>query len=240
MRRNHGDGNSSESTKSSDYYELQHEENSLAKPLMDKKEEEKLKISSAFNSYVLINYILSDMVKKPKSYIIGILTVSITVAFFIIIYNILDVSPVIFLKLSQNQVGESDFIIHARPSVNMTQSGDFFAYNNNFERKDLPEETVPLVNTTYLQSITENSQFYAGFSPRWFGLFDFTNSNNPKRTVPGVAVMLDSAQEIKIGLGRDFSKTLLGYKQAFVTRTTLKYLGIKAGKNEEIQIFIDL
>ena len=172
MKRNYGSPDSSISTMNpSDFDALQQKENTLSKPLIEKKEDKTIKISSAFNTQVLFNYIFSDMFKKPKSYIIGIFTVSITVAFFAIIYNILDVSPVIFLKLAQDQVGESDFIFHAKAGQNISESGDKFIYGHDLDRKVPPPIVWPLVNTTDLQLKTENSTYYNGFTPRWFGLF---------------------------------------------------------------------
>lgn len=53
-------------------------------------------------------------------------------------------------------------------------------------------------------------------------------------------MILDTEKEVEIGLGRDFTKTLLGLSQAFVTKSALKYLGLEANNQDTITVSIDL
>jgi hypothetical protein len=69
-----------------------------------------------------------------------------------------------------------------------------------------------------------------------------TDLANPKKTgttAPGLVMILDTQKEVKIGLGRDFTKTILGQGQAFVTASILKYLGIEPNGIDEIQMVLD-
>jgi hypothetical protein len=199
-----------------------------------------LKIASAFNLLTLLKYIFSDIRKKPRAYKIGIFTVTITVAFVVIIYNILYSAPVVFMKLAEDQVGETDIVFHALDTSKVSEGGDQFAYGTHSKRRLPSYQKWPFVNVTDLQRQTEGSSYYKGFSPRWFGLGNFVNPKDERTEAPGVVVVIDSAQEVKLGLGRHFSKTVIGHKEAIVTRSTLRYLGIKPNNGETIELLIDL
>ena len=177
--------------------------------------------SSYFNIFVLTSYIFSDVKKKPKSYMIGIFTVSLTITFIILLYSILDLLPYIFLKQAQDTVGESDLVYTARSAENISQSADHFAYNSVYHtvRTEAPDDTSTFVNFTLMEQKTQNFTKYQGITPRWFGVADFSNPETENISTPGVVMILDTEREVEIGLGRDFSKTLLGAGQAFVTRS---------------------
>lgn len=223
---------------SSQYYKFWDEQVEEKQPLV--KEKDELIIASAFNTFVLFNYIVSDISKKPRSYRIGVFTVTITVAFVILIYNILDIAPAIFLKLSEDQVGESDFVFRAKASFNISESADEFMYSGLATRESAPVISSFFVNTTKMQESVQNSTYYEGLTPRWIFLADLANATNPDLKTPGIVFVIDSRNEINIGLGRDFSKTILGYREAFITHSTLRYLGIQAGTGEKVQIVIDI
>lgn len=53
-------------------------------------------------------------------------------------------------------------------------------------------------------------------------------------------MILDSKKEKEIGLGRDFPTELLGKGQAFVIESALRYLGLEANNQDQIQVRVDL
>jgi len=53
-------------------------------------------------------------------------------------------------------------------------------------------------------------------------------------------MVLDSEREVMIGLGRDFSKTLLGRSQVFMTSSTCRYLGVEPNGQDEVELVIDV
>lgn len=59
---------------------------------------------------IAVNYVISDNRKHKRSLCIGILTVFLVVCFLGLIQNVLARSPTIFLKLSENQVGQYDIV----------------------------------------------------------------------------------------------------------------------------------
>jgi hypothetical protein len=194
-----------------------------------------------FNLFVLTGYIISDMKKKPRSYKIGIFTVTLTITFVILLYSILDILPLVFLKQAQNTVGESDFVYTAFPTLNITQSGDKFMYDETQYSTRAPPQnnSQPFINATQLLNLTQGAKDFEGFSPRWMLVTDLANPKKTGTTAPGLVMILDTQKEVKIGLGRDFTKTILGQGQAFVTASILKYLGIEPNGIDEIQMVLD-
>ena len=80
---------------------------------------------------------------------------------------------------------------------------------------------------------------FEGFTARWFGVADFANTTDTTLKVSGVIMILDTEKEVKIGLGRDFTKTILGPNQAFLTSSALKYLKIEPNGIDKVQLVID-
>ena len=199
-------------------------------------------MASALNVFVLTSYIMSDIQKKPRSYRIGVFTITLTISFVILLYCVLDVLPVVFLKLAQNQAGESDFVYTSQSSSNVTYSTDNFMYNMEAygSREDTSDFEFPLINTTEFIQNAENSEDFEGFTARWFGVAEFANTTNSELYTSGLIMVLDTEKEVKLGLGRDFTKTLLGKRQVFMTASTLRYLGIEPNGRDEVELVIDI
>ena len=206
-------------------------------------DDDKLEEAKFFNLFVTTSYIISDMKKKPRSYKIGVFTVTLTVTFCIVLYWVLDVMPVMFLKLSQNQVGESDLVYTALSPKNVSYTADNYMYDQSqiAVRNSISTNFyLPLVNWSKVIEETKNNTDFEGFTPRWFGVADFANTTNSTLKVSGVIMILDTEREVKIGLGREFTKTILGPGQAFLTNSALKYLQVEPNGIEKVQLVIDI
>jgi hypothetical protein len=169
-------------------------------------------------------------------------TVTITVAFIILLYSILDILPLVFLKQVQNTVGEADFLFTAVSSDSISQSADTFMYSPTFQHpRNIPNKSsLPFLNYTLFQEQTSDNTNFNGFSPRWYGLASFANPQRPTITASGILMIIDTQNEIQIGLGREFTKKVLSDGQAFMTRSALKYLGIKPDGTDPLQLIIDI
>ena len=91
-----------------------------------------------------------------------------------------------------------------------------------------------------MEKAVANSTYFEGVTPRWLSIADFANSTNFNLTSPGILLILDTLKEVQIGLGREFSKTVLKNREAFVTKSLLKYLNIDWDQNSQVQLVIDL
>jgi len=57
----------------------------------------------------IINYILSDIQKKKRSFRIGVTTIILVVTFIVLLKSLVDIAPIAFLKVGQDQAGTFDF-----------------------------------------------------------------------------------------------------------------------------------
>lgn len=167
---------------------------------------------------------------------------TVTIAFIVFLYSILDILPLVFLKQAQNTVGESDFTYKAKAAENISETADYFLYNSGDAvlRKEAPSASSLFINYTEMNETIKGFDKFDGATPRWFGVADFSNPNNININTSGIVMILDTKNEVEIGLGRDFTKELLGAGQAFVIGSALRYLGIKANNQDKIRIGVDL
>lgn len=134
---------------------------------------------------MLINYISSDVKKKPSSYIIGIFTVIVTITFIVFLYSIVDILPLVFLKQAQNTAGESDFVYKAKNSNKLSSSIDTYIYNSekDHKRQEIKDNFAVFINYTKIDQQTQNFSKFNGVTPRWFGVADFISPQNPTTTI---------------------------------------------------------
>lgn len=63
------------------------------------------------NLQVILSYLKSDLIKKQKSFKIGLFTIFLVVFFVSLLLNAIGMSPLVFLRLSEDQAGEADIIM---------------------------------------------------------------------------------------------------------------------------------
>ena len=60
---------------------------------------------------VIINYLKSDLIKKQRSFKIGLVSVFLVIFFLTLLLNAIQLSPCIFIKISEEQKSEIDLIL---------------------------------------------------------------------------------------------------------------------------------
>ena len=60
-----------------------------------------------------LNYITSDIIKKKCSFFIGVFSICLVVSFITFLKSVIDISPIVFLNVGQEQAGIFDFEIYA-------------------------------------------------------------------------------------------------------------------------------
>jgi hypothetical protein len=115
----------------------------------------------------------------------------------IVLYSILDMLPLIFLKQAQDTAGESDFIYRAKAAENISESVNNFMYQYNdlYDRNPAPETSLPFVNCTKLEEMTKDFSKYNGVAPRWFAVGDFSNPEDTSLKTSGIIMILDTEKE---------------------------------------------
>lgn len=63
------------------------------------------------NLRVVFQYLKSDFSKKKRSFLIGLISVFLVVFFICLLINVIEMSPVIFLRLCEDKAGETDVMI---------------------------------------------------------------------------------------------------------------------------------
>lgn len=59
----------------------------------------------------IVTYLINELGKKQRSFQIGVFTVFIVVAFLTLLKSVVDVAPIAFVKVAQDQSGMSDFTL---------------------------------------------------------------------------------------------------------------------------------
>lgn len=73
------------------------------------------KKSGKFRLLVTISdYIYNDIRKRKRSFCIGTITVFLVVCFLTTLKSIIDIAPIAFLKVGQDQAGSIDFTLNPR------------------------------------------------------------------------------------------------------------------------------
>lgn len=142
-------------------------------------------------------YLYSDLLRKQRAFRIGVCTIFLVVSFITMLKAVVDVSPIAFLKLAQNQGGNFDFQM-VSSAGNMLSPGDLNYYGvdpfewDDREVIDEPEEApsffeqvsggvyadnvdhtevlgFSLLNFDVYKKMLDplNGEQFKGFTPRW-------------------------------------------------------------------------
>ncbi len=60
---------------------------------------------------MLLKFVLQDVWKRPKEFKIGILTIFMVVGFLTVLNAGNELTPIIFIKLAENNIGDADFMV---------------------------------------------------------------------------------------------------------------------------------
>ena len=71
------------------------------------------------NLVVIFNYLKSDLIKKQRAFKIGLISIYLVVFFITMLMNAISISSSIFIRLSEDQAGEADFIFLPIPLNNI-------------------------------------------------------------------------------------------------------------------------
>ena len=180
---------------------------------------------------VVFNYLKSDLIKNQRTFKIGLVTIFLVVLFTSLFINTINLSSLIFLRLAENQVGETDLIMipfsskdakNKRSAFDKLLNGSIDLENNFTDNylplnlMDFPEISKKLIEEPYIK----------GISPRWIfpvntSKDDFWASSN--------LVVLNSRIENQYEFGRNLNLSDLNYLVKYVFNLGMlpKFLFIK-------------
>ncbi|CAG9323306.1 unnamed protein product [Blepharisma stoltei] len=186
---------------------------------------------------LLVNYLQSDMAKRPRSFRIGVCSVFIVVTFLSLLLSLILIGTVIYLKVAENEVGEADIILIPTPAANDTRTLN----TTNVDSNNL-QNSYRLINYREMEPYLEQVDTLSGYAPRWTLKAEVYNPDDPeeaKFNTSSYIIIADTKLERDIGLGRSFSKVVLGYGEAFATSSILTVLGITASQGQRLIIHFD-
>ena len=199
------------------------------------------------NLMVTINYLKSDLIKKQRSFKIGLISIFMIVFFLTLLLNAIQLCPCIFIKLSEEQSGEIDLILTpyiASRNVESKKSGfDTFFYNKTSQQEqnasifDLSQ--LNFLNFYDIKRKLSDLSFIEGVSPRWIITGKASNKNEMKNNYSEFSAnifILDSAEENNMGIGRELNLPELQKNECYVSTTLGDALKLKNGDSIQMEI----
>lgn len=174
---------------------------------------------------IIFSYILTDIRKKPRSFKIGVFSIFIVVAFLIVLQSAKQLTPALFIRLSEGEAGDADLILSAVALENDTRLTNESYVSN-------PIHEVRLLNGVNIERVCDMVEEAEGCSGRWMLIGKTQNRN---RSIQTFVIIIDSQKEISIGLGRNSKANSgrLNGNECYLTESTKRALEIQtdSGKN---------
>lgn len=166
---------------------------------------------------VVINYLKSDLIKKQRTFKIGLITIFLVVFFTSLLLNTINLSSLIFLRLAENQAGETDLILIPylnKKDVKYKRSAIDKLFGNNKEldksnsNNTSFSESFKLIDFPEVKKKLMNETFIKGVSPRWIFPVNVSNINF---WATSNLVILNSRIENQYEFGRKINLPDLNY-----------------------------
>ena len=164
----------------------------------------------------------------------GIITIAIVTTFTALLQSAISISPVIFLKLAEDQTSEEDLIVTAEPSAASA------TFTLNYTAMLAAHDMLTTSNPDYTNDprgiqfeTIEPVRLVRGLAPRW-PLPAYARKTPPlgepsaiaPPLVTTFALALDSEQEESIGLGRAWNRRALGRSECYASKSVLQQTGM--------------
>ena len=174
------------------------------------------------------NYVRAGSRRDRRSLCVGIITVALVVGFSTLLQSVIQSAPIIFLKLAEDQTGQADVLMlpDSQPSVVYGGGAGFMGSEAGTDGSSSASFT--LLNSTMIEERLKDNELVAGAAPRWLALGKLANRDNPLRNTSCVIVVIDSAKEEAMGLGREWNLRPLGEQEVYVVRPSLYMLRVIA------------
>ena len=197
------------------------------------------------NLSVIINYLKSDLIKKQRSFKIGLISIFLVVFFLTLLLNAIQLCPCIFIKLTEEQNSEIDLILTPylySQNVDIKKSSfDTFIHN----KTSLSEAftTNYKINFNFLdfyeiQKRLKNLSFLEGVTPRWIVQGKTSKKNEKKSSSEFLTniFIINSVNENDLGIGRGLNLSPLKENECYISTV----LGNALKLNEGDTIHMDI
>ena len=197
---------------------------------------------------VILFYLKSDLIKKQRDFKIGLVSIFLVVFFLTLLFNAIQLSPCIFIKLSEKRSSEIDLILTPylkHQNIETKKSGfDSFFYNKEDSLysniSDLNITNLNFLNYYEIKEKLSNLSFIEGVSPRWFFIGKASNNNNTEKNESiefnTNIIILDSSMENNFGIGRALNLPELKASECYISNTLSNALKVKIGEQIQMEI----
>ena len=146
------------------------------------------------------DYVLNDLRKKQKQFMIGVMTIFLVVGFITFLDSLVQIAPAVFMMTAQTTNGDVDLKISIKGATERTtmsnsnfydQSNQLFSYKQHseddevFDKEKVKEKRAPFsspfMNFTKINEQLSTSDIYDGAYPRWTALSKAINPVNRKK-----------------------------------------------------------
>lgn len=166
---------------------------------------------------LLLSFIVNDIRTKPRTFKIGVFSVFVVVAFLVTLQSLLQLTPILFLKLAQDQNGQFDLVFAPVAAENDTQT-------NSTNELDSNTPVVRVVNYTDLEVRLHNEPVIHAMAPRWTLPVNVSTPENPTMDYRAIGLALDSHAEKEQGLGDHLDTIDLGEGECWITTSLASLL----------------
>uniref|UniRef100_A0A6T6YUC0 ABC3 transporter permease C-terminal domain-containing protein n=1 Tax=Bicosoecida sp. CB-2014 TaxID=1486930 RepID=A0A6T6YUC0_9STRA len=170
------------------------------------------------NTQLALQYVGANTRRAPRSLVVGIATVALVVGFAALLQSVVQRSPLIFMRLQEDQTGDADMVLTPETSA---------------------DSASPFLNASEISHILRNNPHVIGAAPRWLLLGSVLRQDEPLVNTSAWILIIDSEKEAEIGIGRNWGRRRLGEQETYVSETVLLDLGVKANNGERVRLYID-
>ena len=219
--------------------------------------------SVAADLNVAARYVAKNTVRDRRGFAIGLATVLVLVTFVCLLENSIKKSPVIFMRLSENSVGEYDLVLSPLAYNTSVSSSAFTAspsaawISDNASSGNSSDSSgdIDLLEATGLRTLL-NSMFlnWSKYDallgscaavnssvPRWMmiGTFAPVDVASELPNTSAVVLVMNDTLERAVGLGRNYNFAPLGDREAVVSRTLLTRMGMDPKAQQRFALSVD-
>ncbi|ORZ31776.1 FtsX-like permease family-domain-containing protein [Catenaria anguillulae PL171] len=170
---------------------------------------------------LIVRYVAANMDRNYRSFVIGLSTVLLVVSFLALVQNALVRSGIVFVKLSEDTVGQYDLLL--TPNA---------------------PDISPYINYTQLNSTLARVPYISSSVPRWLLPVNISSPNasvwDPSVPDPVVAsaylLVIDTQLEAQAGVGVAWPFRALGEAEAHVTGSLLRSVRKRPGMGDRINV----
>ncbi|GAM19320.1 hypothetical protein SAMD00019534_024950, partial [Acytostelium subglobosum LB1] len=184
-----------------------------------------------------LQYVHKNTRQNLKSVFMGLATVFLVVMFLTCLQNLIQNTPIVFLKLAEDQTGEFDLVLTGDPTPLLNQwshesRSDPMEYLNSFTLAPF------FLNSTMITRELANATTVDGVAPRWESI---ANIRSPATNIssPLIVLAMNSTLEQQLGLGRGWTLPPLIGNQAYFSSTFLRRIQVEPNQQNVVHMRMD-